>query len=148
MKLAKALKLKNQLAGEVADLKELLLKQNSRPSKQQFDYNTKEVLAKLQCKTDELVQVKAAIATANDAVYNKIFRLAEIKGLVAVLTSLNTKAGVFHESSGLGGADHEIEYVAQISRVEADSLADELKKEIQTIQDELDEYNFMKTVNL
>ena len=40
MKLAKALKLKNQLAGEVAQLKELLAKQNSRSTKQKFDYDS------------------------------------------------------------------------------------------------------------
>lgn len=36
MKIAKALKLKNQLAGEVGQLKELLAKQNSRSTKQKF----------------------------------------------------------------------------------------------------------------
>jgi len=55
MKLAKALKLKNQLAGEVAQLKELLGKQNVRPSKQKFDYDNREVLARLRGKLDELV---------------------------------------------------------------------------------------------
>ena len=37
MKIAKALKQKNQLAGEVTKLKELLTQQNSRNTKQQFD---------------------------------------------------------------------------------------------------------------
>ena len=40
MKIAKALKLKNQLAGGVAQLKELLAKQNSRSTKQKFDYDS------------------------------------------------------------------------------------------------------------
>ncbi len=39
MKLAKALRLKNRLAGEVATLRDLLKAQNVRPSTQQFDYN-------------------------------------------------------------------------------------------------------------
>ena len=39
MKIAKALKLKNQLAGEVAQLKDLLTKQNSRSNKQKFDFH-------------------------------------------------------------------------------------------------------------
>lgn len=37
MKLAKTLKLKNQLAGEVAELKKLLAAQNIRSTKQKFD---------------------------------------------------------------------------------------------------------------
>ena len=100
MKIAKALKLKNQLAGEVAQLKELLTKQNSRSSKQKFDYDNREVLTRLRAKLAELVKVKAAVAAANAEIYDKIFRLAELKGLVTTLNGLDTKAGVFHEGRG------------------------------------------------
>src|SRR5438045_695766 len=88
MKIAKALKLKNQLAGDIAQLKELLAKQNSRSTKQKFDYENREVLTRLRAKIDELIKVKAAVAAANAEIYDKIFRLAELKGLVATLTSL------------------------------------------------------------
>ena len=56
VKIAKALKLKNQLAGEVAQLKDLLSKQNVRSSKQKFDYDNHDVLARLRAKLDELVK--------------------------------------------------------------------------------------------
>src|SRR5207248_11175035 len=98
MKIAKALKLKNQLAGDVAQLKDLLAKQNSRSTKQKFDYDNREVLTRLRAKLDELIKVKAALAVANAEVYERIFRLAELKGLVAALTALETKSGVFHEN--------------------------------------------------
>jgi hypothetical protein len=81
MKIAKALKLKNQLAGEVAQLKELLTKQNSRSAKQKFDYENREVLTRLRAKLAELVKVKAVVAAANAEIYKKIFRLSELKGL-------------------------------------------------------------------
>ena len=148
MKIAKALKLKNQLAGEVAQLKDLLLKQNSRSTKQKFDYNNHEVLTRLRAKLDELVKIKAAVAAANAEVYDKIFRLAELKGLVTTLTSLDTKAGVFHEGHGFGEAAYEVEYVAQLSKVEVDKLVAELNAEIQGLQDALDEFNFTRSVNL
>jgi hypothetical protein len=147
MKLAKALKLKNQLAGEVAQLKELLVKQNVRPSKQTFDYDNREVLARLRAKLDELVRVNAALATANAEIYAKIFRLAELKGLVATLTALETKSGVFHEGRGFGEATYEVEYVAQLGKVDVDKLVAELQNEIQTLQDALDEFNFTRSVN-
>ncbi len=76
MKLAKALKVKNKLAGEVTQLKELLAKQNSRSIKRPFDYNNTEVLANLRGKLDELVKVKASIAAANVEIYDNIFRMA------------------------------------------------------------------------
>ncbi len=50
MKVSRALKLQNKLAGEMAHFKALLLAQNVRPVKQPFDYNNAEVLANLRDK--------------------------------------------------------------------------------------------------
>jgi ABC-type Zn2+ transport system substrate-binding protein/surface adhesin len=148
MKIAKALKLKNQLAGEVAQLKELLTKQNVRSTKQMFDYDNREVLTRLRAKLAELVKVKAAIGAANAEVYDKVLRLAELKGLVSTLTALDTKSGVFHEGRGFAEASYEVEYVAQLGRVDVDKLVAELNAEIQSLQDALDEFNFTRSVNL
>ena len=147
MKLTKALKLKNQLAGDVAQLKELLAKQNSRSTKQKFDYDNHEVLTRLRTKLDELVKVKSAIATANAEIYDKVFRLAELKGLVATLAGLDTKTGVFHEGGRFGEPGYEVEYAAQLGKVDVDRLVAELKNEIQSLQDTLDEFNFTRAVN-
>ena len=148
MKIAKALKLKNQLAGEVAQLKDLLTKQNSRSTKQKFDYENREVLTRLRAKLDELVKVKAAVNAANAEVYDQIFRLAELKGLVTTLSGVDTKAGVFHEGRGFGEAAYEVEYVAQLGKVDVDKLVAELNAEIQSLQDGLDEFNFTRSVDL
>jgi hypothetical protein len=99
-------------------------------------------LTRLRASLDELIKVKAALAAANTEIYDKIFRLAELKGLVTTLTSLETKAGVFHEGGRFGEPGYEVEYVAQLGKVDVDKLTDELKDEIQTLQDALDEFNF------
>ena len=148
MKIAKALKLKNQLAGDVAQLKDLLAKQNVRSTKQKFDYDNREVLTRLRGKLDELVKTKAAIAAANSEVYDKIFRLAELKGLVTTLNALETKSGVFHEGGRFGEPAYEVEYVAQLGKVDVDKLVNELKDEIQALQDALDEFNFSRALKL
>ena len=148
MKLAKALKQKNKIAGEVAQLKDLLTKQNVRSTKQKFDYVNTDVLAQLRGKIGELVKVKAAIASANVEVYEKIFRLAELKGLVTTLTALDVRNGVFYERGGYGEQPVAIEYTAQLTKVEVDKMTAELQAEIQSLQDELDEFNFTQAVNL
>lgn len=145
MKLSKALKQKNLLAGEVTQLKAVLAAQNSRSARQPFDYDTRAVLEQLRAKTDELVSLKTRLAVANVAAYAQIFRLAELKGLVASLTSLPTKDGVFNESLGYA-QNAEVTYVAQIKRAEADALVAALQTEIQALQDNLDEYNFTRSV--
>ena len=148
MKLAKALKLKNRLAGEIGQFKDLLVKQNVRPTKQKFDYENRELLARLRAKIDELVKVKAAIGAANAEIYDKIFRLAELKGLVATLSGLETKAGTFHEGGRFGEPGYEVEYVAQLMKVDVDKLVAELNAEIQSLQDALDEFNFTHSLTL
>jgi hypothetical protein len=148
MKLAKTLKLKNQLAGEVAELKKLLAAQNVRSTKQKFDYDNHDVLVRLRGKLDELVRVKTALAVANADAYERIFRLAELKGLVTTLEALETKSGVFHEGGRFGDHGYEVEYTAQLGKAEVDQLVAGLKNEIQSLQDALDEFNFSHAVSL
>jgi hypothetical protein len=102
----------------------------------------------LRAKIHELVKVIAALGAANAEAYNKIFRLAELKGLVATLSGQDTKSGVFHEGSRFGEPAYEVEYVAQLSKIDVDKLVAELKEEIQALQDALDEFNFAKSLSV
>jgi hypothetical protein len=148
MKLAKALKLKNQLAGEVTELKDRLGKQNSRAAKVPFDYDANEVLKSLREKIDELVGVKASIAAANAALYPRIFRLAELKGLVTLLKSLDVRHGVFKEAGNYAQPAYEIKYIAQLKKAAVDELVTELEAEISTLQDQLDEFNHTQSIEV
>lgn len=148
MKLTKALKLKNQLAGEVTSLKDRLTKQNSRAATVAFDYNNHEVLAALRASVDRLVEVKSAIATANVGLYPRIFRLAELKGLVATFKELDVRHGVFKEAGNYIHPAVEVEYIAQIKKAEVDQLVAELEAEISALQDELDESNHAHSITV
>jgi hypothetical protein len=148
MKLTKALKMKNQLAGEVAELKERLAQQNSRAATVPFDYDAGEVLAALRAKTDRLVEVKTAIAVTNVAQYERIFRLAELKGLVSTLKALNVRHGLFREAGNYAHPAYDVEYVAQLKKAAVDALVAELETEIAALQDQLDEFNHTQSVPL
>jgi hypothetical protein len=148
MKLTKALKLKNQLAGEVAELKVRLTAQNSRPATVPFDYDANQVLAELREKLDALVDVKSAIAVTNAVLYPRIFRLAELKGLVATLKSLDVRNGLYKEGGAFGQAAYDIEYTAQIRKPAVDALVSDLEAQISALQDELDEFNHQTSVGL
>jgi hypothetical protein len=148
MKLTKALKLKNQLAGDVAELKDRLSKQNSRAATVPFDYDTREVLTALRAKVENLIAVKSSIATANVGLYPRIFRLAELKGLVTQLKALDVRHGVFKEAGNYAQPAYEVEYVAQLKKSVVDGLVAELEAEISALQDELDEFNHSHSVEL
>ena len=146
MKLAKALKLKNQLAGQIGNLKEALKTQNSRPVQQPFDYDNQELWGQLRAKVDELVRVKTVIAVANTAIYERVFRLAELKGLITALGALETKQGIFRENEGYPGTAVTVEYRVQIPRQEVDRLIVGLEIEARDLQDVLDEFNATQEV--
>jgi hypothetical protein len=146
MNLAKALKEKNRLAAEVAQLTERLKAQNSRATGQAFDYDAHEVLRDLRATTERLVELKAGIAKANAEIYGKIFRLAELKGLAATLNGLETREGTFREGGGYGQPTVEVTYRAQLKQVEVDALLTEIEAEAATLQDELDAFNVTRTL--
>jgi hypothetical protein len=138
----------HQLAGDVTELKDRLGKQNSRAATVPFDYDSHEVLAALRAKVESLINVKSAIAAANVAQYPRIFRLAELKGLVALLKTLDVRHGVFKEAGNYAQPAYEIEYVAQLKKSVVDGLVAELEAEISGLQDELDEFNHSQSVEL
>ncbi len=135
MKLVKARKQNNLLAGEIAQLKTILAEQNSLPARQPFDYDARAVVA----------QLRANLAAANTDAYPQIFRLAELKGLVASLKALPTREGVYTESPG-HAQNAEATYVVQIKRAEVDALVETFQNEIRSIQDDLDEFNFTRSI--
>lgn len=145
MKLAKALKLKNRLAGEVGELKKRLASQNVRPKGQPFDYDNQQVLGELKAKIGELVSVKAAIARANAGIYDRIFRVAELRGLAVTLAGIESKQGSFLESNGYSPAT-ETQYLAQLNKVALDREQAAVTAEIEAIQDELDEFNHARSI--
>lgn len=147
MKLAKALKSRNQLAAELTKLKELIAAQNVRTTKQKFDYDNRELFAQLKLKIDEIVKVKTAIATANVEIYARIFRLAELKGVLTIFKSLETRSGIHREAIGYNAVE-DVEYTSQFSKVEADRISAELIQEIQALQDSLDEFNYTRSLDL
>ena len=140
MKLSQALKEKNRLAGDVARLKIRLNEQNSRPVTQPFDYVTPDLWLELRRKVDQLVRVKAAIGRANGQVYERVFRLAELRGLMSWLAELPTKHGKYLESAGYREST-EVEYHAQLRKAEVDKITGELEAEAAELQDALDRFN-------
>lgn len=138
MNIKQALKKKNLLVAEIKKDLVNLQSYNSVESGSDRPYSAKTSLKSYQDKTDELIKLKVAIHKANAPVYDKIFRLSELKSMVKYITSLNCTAGKEQNRYGVG--EPRI-MVAEIGIVERDLLVKSLEEEINTIQDELDYFN-------
>jgi len=138
MKLFQALKEKQKLAGEIAELKRRVQENNSYIVGNEQNYSTKETLEKLFNKEKELIDLKVKIQEANRPIYHKIFELAELKGRVLFLKGVFTDKGIEKISNF---NTEVIERDCEITQVELDKIIDETKSKIYELQDELDIYN-------
>lgn len=141
MKLSKALKVKNRLKSELHQLQDQIKQHNSYDARNAPVYNTSELLAELQAKAEELADLKARIEAASQPIRKAILLVGEIKSQIALLKDLDTKHGKFTESGGWREEAKELEYVAQITRKDADDATAELLKKLEDLQDEIDRHN-------
>lgn len=148
--LSQALKQKNRLAGEVARLREIVQRENSRKESQPARADVRAAFDESVTRSRELARFKGAIAAANAAVtgvhhgiYGKLNLQAELRGLIAFIKTLNTKEGEEVERIGFLSRDEAVRtvFVAVITREEVDRLTVAYQTEIDRLQDEIDEFN-------
>lgn len=146
--LAKALSVKNRLAGRLTQARSnievynsVLAGQRDEQSRATVDVRAEyERLLRLQ---EGLVTVKAAIQRGNAPVYEDVLRLAEKKALAQMLSGLNTRHG---SEPGFNGVEYR--YAATILKPEALEMIRRLEAEIDALQDTLNQYNATATVEI
>jgi hypothetical protein len=148
--LSHALKHKNRLAGEVARLREIVQRENSRKEAQAVRADVRVAFDEGVTRSRELAAFKGAIAAANAGItgtdlgiYGKLNLQAELRGLIAFIKALNTREGEVIEQVGFMSRDEAIRtvFVAVITRDEVDRLTVAYQTEIERLQDEIDDFN-------
>lgn len=137
MNITKALKQKNKLVSKTNEYILHVSTYNSIQEGTTRPYDAREALEKAMASVDELVALKTAIHKANVKVYDKIFKLAELKSLVSKLKGLDCKEGM-HQSYRM---ESPMKYTSQISIVEKDQLIEKLESQIEMLQEELESHN-------
>ena len=138
MNIKQALKKKNKLVGLIneewtkASQYNVIDEGNPRP------YSAVSAITKWMELSEELVELKSKIQKANVPVYDKIFKLAELKNQVKYLKSLNCVSGKI--PNRWDSSEPTIKH-AELNVVERDSMVKTLESSIEYIQDELDQWN-------
>jgi hypothetical protein len=148
--LFQALKHKNRLAGEIARLRAIVERENSRKESQPARADVRSVFEKSVERARELAALKGAIASANAGVtdgdrgiYGKLNLQAELRGLIAFLKELGCKEGEVIERVGFLSRDEaaRVVFVAAITKDEVDRYVAGHQAEIERLQDEIDQFN-------
>lgn len=137
MNVKQALKVKNKLVTDLKANFEILKKYNSIEEGNPRRYSMEETLDKITTLSNELVELKAQIHRANAPVYDKIFALAELKGLVKELKKVPTDEGKQTERYGSVQSIKEV----QLNIVDIENFVGELQDRIEELQNELDIHN-------
>lgn len=135
---AKALKLKNRLAGRLNEVQETIQTYNSTLAEQHNKDVDVPALVKDRNEIEEcLVRLKATLLAANNPIHESIVRQGELKSRIEWLKSLPTMDGVQRH----GYQNTEIKYLAFMKKKDVDEQVRLAQRDIDAIQDKLDEFN-------
>jgi len=143
--LAKALKIKNRLAGRLAKVQADIQAYNSVPEGQADQVNVLALVKSREELVEALVGLKTAINDANREAQRDIYLLAEKKATAQFLAGLNTRHG---PQPPVYPSTVEVVYVAALKKADVDGLVAGLEKEIDQLQDKLDQFNHVHKIEV
>jgi hypothetical protein len=136
--LAKALKVKNRLVGRLAKVQNDIQMYNSVPEGQAGQVDVPALLKTYEELVDAVITVKTAINHANREAQRDIYDLAEKKGTMQFLGGICTRHG---PQPAVYPNTTEVAYVAGLKKADVDAQVAHLEKEIDQLQDRLDQFN-------
>ena len=138
MTIKQALKEKNRLIKAIDDEFKKVYSYNSIDEGNVRPYSTVTALENIMTLEEGLIDIKTKIHRANMGVYNKIFRLSELKSLAKRLTQINCDEGKVTDR--YSRTEPSVK-TAEVSVVDRDSRVKMIEEEIELLQEELDTHN-------
>lgn len=146
--LARALKLKNRLAGQLTKVGGRAVAHNSFVEGSHSPYDTVKVFAEYRRIANQLVELKAKVQTANAPIHAKIAMMGEYRTEIVLLNSMSVTKGTVVEPNYGEGKDKTRVYVAAIDKLSRDNSVANLEQEIDMLQDEIDSHNATTKIDL
>lgn len=137
MTLARALKEKNRLVGDINRLRDIITKENVTRIDLERKVSTKELYIQMNELVKTLVELKGRIAVGNTRIQEKIAGLSEAKSALAFLGKIDTRDTI----DDCYGSEKSVKHVAEIDQEMAEGFRKELQDRINCLQDEVDEWN-------
>lgn len=146
--LAKALKVKNRLVGQLDKAKALIIQYNSAVKGQERPVAIDRVCSEYDETRKRLIELKGKIAVATGPITPKLVEMAEVKSAIAFLSCLSIKEGL--EDKTIGYRDTVVkteEWVPYISEAERQRVLKDHQYLIETLQDQVDEFNAVTKID-
>jgi len=143
MTLAKALKLKNRLAQKINNLKEEIQTENSARTDDPRKIKVEDLMIELKETIEKLIKLKISIFVASTPMRENILRLGELKSTILFLKGINTREGKIDNYG-----DNDIEYSVVFDKIYIKKKVINCEEEIDSLQDELDQFNHKTEIEI
>lgn len=147
MNIAKALKVKNRLVGELNNLQQIFNRENSRRNDNPSTVDVEEVYRKITNTFSKLVALKGAINEASAPISVKLVTLAETKQYINFIKGIPCREG---EELTLVGSNREklsYQWKAFFNKENLDKQQENLQLQINKLQDDIDTFNAVTQIN-
>ena len=138
MTIKQALKEKNRLIKAIDDEFKKIQAYNSIDESNTRPYSTQTSLENIIVLENALIDIKTQIHRANVGVYDKIFRLSELKSLAKKLNQIDCSEGKVVDRYSRSEA---VVKTAEITVIDRDTRVKMIEEEIELLQEELDTHN-------
>lgn len=138
MTVKQALKERNRLAKEIKELYAIAQMSNSIEKGNVRKFNVADSLNQAKELTEKLIDLKVRTHLANGPVYDKIFRLSELKSVVNQIKSIDTTEG--KQVARYGNEAPSFKEV-EMDVIRKNNLVKQIEKQINDLQDQLDYHN-------
>jgi hypothetical protein len=149
--LAKALKIKNRLVGELASLQAVARQHNSLPieSRGEKSVSLDKVWEDIQNTSNRIVELKSKIAVATAQIAPFLVDLAETKSTISFLETLPIKEGKEDTQIGYGvnSSLKTVVWNSYIDEASKNKLVKENKNRLDSLQDKIDEFNAITKID-
>ena len=150
--LAKALKEKNRIAGEINQLNAKIQRENSRLETSKSTVNVSDLITERANLAQTLIGLKTEITTANVGIYNALARMEEAKAEMQLIQLLNTnemdEQSVQRDHATGQYVNVVVKRTAHINEERKDAILKALRKQIAALQDEVDNYNAITKISV
>jgi len=142
--LAKALKLKNRLAGRLNKVQNDIVTYNSVLTEQSGKVDVPALCNLRDEIAENLIALKTRIIVSNAEIQGDLIRQGELKSKLTWLATLDTRDGKERH----GYQNTEVTWTATLKKKDVDDETRKLETEIDAIQDKLDCFNHTKKVEV
>jgi len=139
MNIKQALKLKNKLIKSISDNTKLLQEYNTVEVGNERPYSPVLLMGNITKSTYELIELKSKIHRSNAPMFEKIFKMSELKSNIKALQKLDCTEGKSNRDRYR--MESELVLTSEVSLVERNEIIREMEDRIEELQDEMDVFN-------